>query len=473
MKKILTIFILLVLVACGLYLRLYKIENPVADWHSWRQADTSAVTRNFVKYGVNLLYPRYDDFSDVSGTGAYNPSGYRYVEFPIFNLLHYFLYSNFSTDQNLEFWGRLTSIFAAIISGVTLFFLVRRHSNIVGGLVASAVYLLMPFNLYFTRVILPDPLMVTLFLLSLNFYEIYNKNNKLLVLLLSILFGAMAVLVKPVAIFFLLPITITQFKKHKWNLLKSRDFWIAHILFIAPFGIWRLWSYRHPEGIPASGWLLNGNGIRFKPSFFQWIFGTRIGTLILGKFGIWPMIQGLVEGNWYILSLAISAFAYLSVFATGNVHHDYYQIPIIPAISALVGVGVSAAFYSKKRRFMKSSIAVICLLFAGAFSWLDIKGLYQVNNWPIVRAGQAVDRITPPDAVVMAPYQGDTAFLYQTNRPGFAYFYTPLKDMIDKYGVTYYVSVNYDSQTREVMEKYTIVEENPEFVIVKLVEKLK
>ena len=57
---ILTIIIIIAFVA-----RLYRINNPIADWHSWRQADTSAVTRRYVSEGVNLLYPKYDDLSSI------------------------------------------------------------------------------------------------------------------------------------------------------------------------------------------------------------------------------------------------------------------------------------------------------------------------------------------------------------------------------------------------------------------------
>ena len=42
--------------------------------------------------------------------------------------------------------------------------------------------------------------------------------------------------------------------------------------------------------------------------------------------------------------------------------------------------------------------------------------------------------------------------------------------MIVRYGATYYLSVNYDTQTREVMNKYTIIEENPGYVVVRLEE---
>ena len=192
--KIVIIAILLI----GVAVRLYKITSPIGDWHSWRQADTSAVTRNFVKYGLDLLHPRFDDFSDTSGMGLFNPNGYRMVEFPIFNLVHYTLYSTFGS-LSLETWGRLTSVFSALVSSILIFLIVKRRQSVSAGLWSMLLYLLLPFNIYFTRVILPDPMMVTLYLASINFFEMNN-------LLLGIIFGALAVMVKPMAVFFLLPI---------------------------------------------------------------------------------------------------------------------------------------------------------------------------------------------------------------------------------------------------------------------------
>ncbi|MBN3039893.1 MAG: hypothetical protein JW867_02075, partial [Candidatus Omnitrophica bacterium] len=74
--------------------RLYKIDNPLADWHSWRQVDTSAVTRRYIKDGTDLLHPRYDDLSNIP-SGLDNPQGYRFVEFPIINGLTAILFLNF------------------------------------------------------------------------------------------------------------------------------------------------------------------------------------------------------------------------------------------------------------------------------------------------------------------------------------------------------------------------------------------
>ena len=44
-------FLLLIILIGAFFVRLYHFNWPVADWHSWRQADTSAVSRNFVKNG--------------------------------------------------------------------------------------------------------------------------------------------------------------------------------------------------------------------------------------------------------------------------------------------------------------------------------------------------------------------------------------------------------------------------------------
>lgn len=442
---------LLVILCLGFLIRLYRIDNPVADWHSWRQADTSAVTRNYIKYGFNLLYPRYDDFSDVSGKGLYNPHGYRFVEFPIFNIFHYLLV-RIAPFGSLEFWGRITSVFAALASAVFLFFIVRRHTTPLTGLLSAGFYLFLPYNIYFTRVILPDPLMVTFFLAALNFHDLKKH-------WLTLIFGALAILVKPVAIFFLLPVFI-------FNLPLA-------VVMLFPFGLWRLWSYRHPEGIPASLWLLNGNHIRFKGAFFQWIFGTRLGALILGKWGIWPFLVGLVNSPPYFLLWGVGAVLYLFTFATGNVQHDYYQIPIIPVVAVFLAWGTTRLFQPQSsffRTWLTRGLAVVAVLFALAFSWYDERGLYQINNWSIVHAGQAVDKLTPANAVVVAPYQGDTAFLYQTNRRGFPFMMMPIKDMIDKFGATYYVSVVQDSDTKAIMAKYTVVAQTPEYVIVRLVE---
>jgi hypothetical protein len=79
---------LLVGLLVGAFLvRLYGITNPLADWHSFRQADTASVTREYIKHGVDLLHPKYHDLSNVQSgqmnEGKDNVEGWRMVEFPL------------------------------------------------------------------------------------------------------------------------------------------------------------------------------------------------------------------------------------------------------------------------------------------------------------------------------------------------------------------------------------------------------
>ena len=94
--------------------RLYKINTPLADLHSWRQADTAAVSRNFSKNGINLLKPQYDDLSS-NQTGRENPEGLRFVEFPIYNAIISISHNLFS-GLPVEVHGRIvTAVFSLLI----------------------------------------------------------------------------------------------------------------------------------------------------------------------------------------------------------------------------------------------------------------------------------------------------------------------------------------------------------------------
>ena len=207
-------------------------------------------------------------------------------------------------------------------SSVFIFLLLKRKVSQTAGFLGMIFFLFLPYNIFFTRVILPENLMVTLTLGALLLFDLN-------LLTLGAVVGALAILVKPVALFFFLPLVI----KH----------WRRIIVMLLPLWPGEFGKRDFLVGIPANLWLLNGNGIRFKGAFFQWIFGERIGHLILGSWGVYPLIEGLLTMGGYWVWWVVGALLYLFTFATGNVHHDYYQIPIIPIISILLALGVAKA----------------------------------------------------------------------------------------------------------------------------------
>ncbi len=470
MKKILVIAVLLLALA----VRLYKIDNPIADWHSFRQADTASVTRNFVDKGVNLLVPTYHDNSNIQ-SGKDNPNGYRMVEFPLYNLLHYSVYQVYPS-MGLEVAGRLTSVLLSLVAIYFVFLIGEKLSGFFVGWMAALFMATLPFSIYYSRVILPEPLMIAAILGSYWFLVKMSESSgvkKRWYLLISSLLFAVAILVKPFAIFFALPNAAIIFRSWAKGELNALDVILFSIIGITPFIWWRNHILSYPTGVPASDWLINSTGIRFRPAWFRWLFSERIGKLILGVYGTTFLMLGLIakpknEGVAYWL-WALGILLYFSVIAGGNVQHDYYQAITIPYLSFLMAKGaalmlsLSRATYSRLLTIIMTVVVFVSMI---SLSWYEVKGYYQINNWAIVEAGKAVDELLPKDAKVIAPYNGDTAFLYQTHRSGWPLGYD-IEDKMAK-GATYYVSVSYDDEARDLEKEYTLVSKNDKYIIIKL-----
>lgn len=464
---------LVIIILIGFLLRLYRIDNPVADWHSWRQADTAAVARNFFKEGFNPFLPKYDDMSGVAEKPYPNTLRLRFVEFPIYNSLVYFGYLlRGGVDEKI---ARLVSIFFSLGSIIFIYFVSRSIFGKFTALIAAFLFATLPFNIYFSRVILPEPILVFLCLGMFYFANRWIFENSKYLLALALVFTSFALLTKPFAIFYLLPLIYSYYQKEgKWWPVPKR-YYLFLISFI-PFVLWRIWINQYPQGIPASNWLFNGNGIRLRPAFWRWIIGDRLSREILSAPGLVLFCIGflkrpLEKESLLLHLLLLSMFLYLIVVATGNVQHDYYQVLIVPALVIFLARGFVVLLKGSEEllvRFWTIPLGLLFLLLTLYLTWGEVKGLYQINNGVIVEAGKKADQVLPINAVVLAPYNGDTAFLYQTNRPGWPVEAYPIDELIRNYGVTHYVSVTYDAKTNWVMRKYTALMQTPRYVIVDL-----
>lgn len=465
---------LIILLAFGL--RLFRIDNPVADWHSWRQADTASVAKVYVKEGIDILRPRYHDISSIP-SGLENPQGFRFVEFPIFNALHALFYQVFP-DIGFDKAGRLTSVLASLFSTVFVFLLGRRFIGVVGGLLAGFFFAVLPFNVYFSRVILPEPLATAFGLAGLWFFvRFIDEKQENLSFVLSTVFFALAVLTKPFTVFYGIPILYLALSRFGRRIFAQVKLWIFLSATLTPFFAWRAWigEGEFLRGIPAFLWAFNGDHIRFRPSFWWWIFGERIGRMILGGWAVLPFVVGLMEKRrkrfgWFLHFFILSQVVYFIVVATANVRHDYYQTISIPAIALVLGAGTFYFWKIKGLNKYLQRLGLLGAIVAGiGISSFQIKEFYKINHPEIILAGAAVQRLTPEDAKIIAPYNGDTAFLYQTDRRGWPIATLPITEMIERRGAEYYVSVNLqDTQTKEVMTNYKVIEQKDGYVVVKL-----
>ncbi|MGB6882150.1 MAG: hypothetical protein WBD86_02525, partial [Microgenomates group bacterium] len=211
--------------------------------------------------------------------------------------------------------------------------------------------------------------------------------------------------------------------------------------------------------------------IRFRPALWRWIFVERLGILILGVWGLIPFIFGFLKidkKNYFNHFFLLGMFLYIVVFATANVRHDYYQTIIIPAVSLVFAQGIVEIWNTKKQRILTRSLLIFSVIMMFNSTAYRIREFYKINHPEIMEAGQAVDNLIPKDALVIAPYNGDTAFLYQTKRWGWPVIDTSLDTLI-KRGADYYVSVNLvDTDTKMVESRFETVEKTGNYILIDL-----
>jgi thymidylate kinase len=80
---------------------------------------------------------------------------------------------------------------------------------------------------------------------------------------------------------------------------------------------------------------------------------------------------------------------------------------------------------------------------------------------------QKIAPVRKKDALVIANYNGDTSFLYQTKRSGWASYQYDLEEMI-KLGANYLVIANPVQSDSNFAKKYEIVESTPQYILFNL-----
>lgn len=300
---------------------------------------------------------------------------------------------------------------------------------------------------------------------------------------------ALALLVKPTAVFFY-PLLMGVIWRHaSFNWKAWLKMFVLGGLAVIPLYLWRQWILQFPDGIPASDWLFNGDGIRFRPAWWRWIFADRLGRLMFGYWGAplvffgvlpgmelkkrahlsWLWFDGVLRENGIVLLGLAGMLAYVSIFATGNVRHDYYQILLVPVLSLAWARGVVLLVQQQVGWFQKMVVGVI-LAFVGllslVFSWYEIQGNFNVNNWAIVSAGNAVKKYVPEDSLIIANYNGDTTLLFATERRGWPIGFE-IDQKIDD-GAEFYITTAQDDEANMLMKKYTVIEATKEYILIDL-----
>ena len=471
LKFLLLVLILLIAIST----RLYKIDNSITEWFSWRQSDTAAVGRFLQKNQFNLLKPKYYDLSNIQ-SGMENPEGLRMVEFPLYSAIFAGLHQQFKVLP-IETWGRLVSLGFSILMIVAVFLLLAKEFGLSEAFFGSLFLAINPFAVYYSRTILPDMPATAMAFLAVYFLYVFLKKG-LRWLILSGVLMALALLIKPTVIFFLLPAVYLLWRKE--SLIVSKFFYAGLFLAIAliPLIWWRFYIRQFPEAIPVNQWLLTSvntidglQSIFFRPAFFRWIFFERISQLIMGGYLVFFLLLGTLFESKKNLKLHLvfagAALAYLFTFQGGNVQHEYYQTLILPALALLVGVGSGYYFKQKKSGYVLVRLMVILLLFISSslFSFYQVKDKYDEQP-NLILIADVVRSLTTAKDLIVTDSQGDTTLLYLSDRRGYPAPYRDLADFKSQ-GAKFFVTQNLDYKNT-LSDTADLVFENDQVLIFKL-----
>jgi hypothetical protein len=176
----------LVLAALALALRCYSLSAPLLDYHSWRQADTAAIARNYTQNGYRFLFPQVD-------WGGQTP-GYVESEFPLYSYTLALLFGLFGAQA----WvGRaLTALAGAAAAGALYELVYAASGNRRVAVYAGLALALMPFPLYFGRTVMPDTWMLLAAILALWSFQRWVAEPSTGHYVVALLCGALAPLAK-------------------------------------------------------------------------------------------------------------------------------------------------------------------------------------------------------------------------------------------------------------------------------------
>lgn len=164
--------------------------------------------------------------------------------------------------------------------------------------------------------------------------------------------------------------------------------------------------------------------------------------------------------------------------------HDYYQIPFIPLAAIFLALGTAFLIEGKSRflaPWVGRSFGFVCVILMLGFGWFEARQFYNLQSGVDV-AGDAVERLTPPDALILTGDTNDSTLLYNCNRwgwtGGYASYFPNVAEYVEKarlLGADYYVTTKINEIEGTdfgnwLLDTHELIERADQYVLVKLQE---
>jgi 4-amino-4-deoxy-L-arabinose transferase-like glycosyltransferase len=387
--------------------RLYHIDEPIADALQAKQAYTANKARNIARAPMNPLRDTLD-FLDPDG-GQLRLA----EEVPVYSGL---LALGYRLLGERHWMGHALSLVGTLAALAAFFDLARREWDDRAAIVATILLSASPLLIFYGRAVLPDPWMLAGMLASAACYRRYLDDGRRRWIVLAALAGLGAALFKYFGLIVLLPLAeMARRKSGTWRAVFSRSFVAMSAVMGVPIAAWMvLVFFRTPNPI-VSGWMdgkvtpyliLQDPGSIATKAFWSGFFarflmrdcGPVTGVLMISGVVAATLRKAGVPGfarGWTVMGLT-----FYVLFAPKVRDHDYYEMMLLPAAAlwATMGLRTLASFAPVPRpRFV---FATLALAIAVQSPWAS-RSLFRLDRGKIALAGR-LDALCPPDGRVVA-----------------------------------------------------------------------
>ena len=425
---------IIAIIILSIVVRFINIDKPiVADAHAFRQSQTAITVQTYLNEGYSL----FDYQTPVLGYPYQIP-----MELPTYQTIVYGFMKVFSLE-NIDVAGRVVSILIFYISAILLFLLAQnifRNSKI--SIATFLIYILLPFNIFWSRTFMIDYLSVTFALGYILFFLYFLQSTdkkKILFLLLSILFGVLGATTKittmiitaPLMIYFTTNEFFIDYKKHLKLIELLKQNWLKY-LSISLVAILPL--------ISGIAWVEYADYIKSQNVFTQFLTSEALGSWNYGT-----MEQKLDISKWYkvfknfdsiFLGIAIvvilatkhnikisfimiaTIFITIAIFFNLYHEHTYYLISLMPFYALLIGVAITQINF--KNRWL-NIVPILIITVVIAIQVVKLIPVLKADNYnhPYSITGKALNAVTENnDNIITYGFDWTSVYLYSANRKG-------------------------------------------------------
>jgi hypothetical protein len=413
--------VLFFIVTFGFAARAATLRTPIFDHHSWRQADTAAIARSFVRERFNPLYPQVD------WRGS-RPTGYveTGLELQAWLVAGIWRMSGIRVET-----GRALAAAMYVATALLLYRFVRRRYDEPTALAAAYAHAFaFPLGLFGDRAYLNEPLLILLSAAALVAAQSWLERRHPASLGVLVAATAIVGMVKLPYLVVYAPIAALFVERFGWRGLVRIELVLAVAASVACAGIW----YAHANSLYAMTGLSFGlTDKTFDPTLvFSTRFPLRIGRRlvrdIIGPAGlvllVWGTIAAFRRRRWAEPAGLAGYVVYLVAVARGNYHHDYYQLAVLPIGAVLVGLGVVAAVEEGARRGWPAArrqwlaAALLWILAATtAVRSLSAHSWYEVEAGRLELCRAVAPQLGPADRLLVVNYPSPDV-MFCVDRPG-------------------------------------------------------